>query len=822
MARNPRRAWDGVGLWARVAAFVAGYVALIWVTYAMSGELGVIGVLWWPLDGLALGVLLRAPRSAWLPLLGTLAVTLFVLGLVGFPPPRRLPLATSLVFAAGDALGPFAGALVVRWLLSTPLSLQRVREVAALVAGVLATAVVQVPASVLGIFVWPEPRPPHDLAAIPLGQPLGALLVAAVVVTWPRRRRGARLRPERLLEAAACTLALAALATLVFYGTTSWLRTLAVGALTFPALGWVAVRFGSRGSAWALAGLTVAASLLAQQGIGPFGVVGEPGIRRAFSAQIYCGFVALGTLFLAALIADQRRVHRWQELNVRAEAALSRRAPLDERLERVAALVASGLASRCTIRLDGAVATSGLPRTDGAPDGSWQLPIPLAHGEGRLELEPSQDLGTICRAGRAGARVLAEHLAAAAAEDDLRRALSGREAELRHAMAILDALLASAPIGIAVHDLELNLVRGNPALATIVGVPLEQLPGRTVAELLPDVHPFVVDRMREAIAGGQAVVAEVAIRSGRTGEVRHCLCTWFPIAPPGGAVAGLSWIAFDVTERAQARRAAEAALAEAREAIRIRDQFLTAASHELKTPLTPLAARLALLRRGLADGTREAALADKSLATLRRLQRLAADLVDTSALRARGTTLEREPVPLRRVVEAAAEPWRGYSDRHHVELVLPEEELRVTGDARRLERVVDALLSNALKFSPRGGTIRVSLRAEGGEARLDVADEGIGIPPEDGPRLFERFYRASNVSPRSYGGLGLGLPLARLVVEGHGGRVWVESALGRGTTVHVALPLLRPSDEHRGAPADGATSAQAPVELARQEADDGA
>ena len=215
MAGDPRRAWHGVGLWARVAAFVAGYVALIWATYALSAGFGVIGVLWWPLAGLALGVLLRAPRHAWLPLLGTLAVTVFVLGLVGFPPPRKLPLATSLVFAAGDALGPFAGALVVRWLLSTPLSLQRVREVFALGAGVLATAVVQVPVSILGIFLWPEPRPPHDLAAIPLGQPLGALLVASVVLTWPRRRRGARLRPERMIEAAACTLALRALATLV-------------------------------------------------------------------------------------------------------------------------------------------------------------------------------------------------------------------------------------------------------------------------------------------------------------------------------------------------------------------------------------------------------------------------------------------------------------------------------------------------------------------------------------------------------------------------------------------------------------------------------
>ena len=104
------------------------------------------------------------------------------------------------------------------------------------------------------------------------------------------------------------------------------------------------------------------------------------------------------------------------------------------------------------------------------------------------------------------------------------------------------------------------------------------------------------------------------------------------------------------------------------------------------------------------------------------------------------------------------------------------------------------LLENARKYSPHATPVRVAVWQEDGEARLSVADEGIGIPPADLPRIFDRFARASNVDDRRYHGMGLGLYICRGIVEEHGGRIWVESTVGKGTTFHVALPT---SDDGR-------------------------
>lgn len=112
------------------------------------------------------------------------------------------------------------------------------------------------------------------------------------------------------------------------------------------------------------------------------------------------------------------------------------------------------------------------------------------------------------------------------------------------------------------------------------------------------------------------------------------------------------------------------------------------------------------------------------------------------------------------------------------------------GDPYRLEQVIANLLENALKYSLDGGTIHVSLEPRGDTALLSVSDPGIGIPADQQQHLFERYFRARNVSPRSYGGLGLGLYICRDIVARHGGRIWVESEVDRGSTFYVALPTL--------------------------------
>jgi signal transduction histidine kinase len=232
---------------------------------------------------------------------------------------------------------------------------------------------------------------------------------------------------------------------------------------------------------------------------------------------------------------------------------------------------------------------------------------------------------------------------------------------------------------------------------------------------------------------------------------------------------------------------------EAQEAIRVRDEFLSIASHELKTPLTPLQLHLHRLQRTVASAGGEtvpteqvARVVDVAQRQTRRLARLVNELLDISRIRLGRLELHREQMNLGEVVREvvarlADEPtWLAGQHTLHVEGA-------VTGwwDPSRLEQVVGNLLSNAVRYG-QGKPVDVTVREREGAAWLVVRDRGIGIAPEALQRIFERFERAAS---RNYGGLGLGLYITRQIVEAHGGTISVESELGVGSTFTVKLPL---------------------------------
>jgi signal transduction histidine kinase len=228
--------------------------------------------------------------------------------------------------------------------------------------------------------------------------------------------------------------------------------------------------------------------------------------------------------------------------------------------------------------------------------------------------------------------------------------------------------------------------------------------------------------------------------------------------------------------------------------LHVRQELLSAISHDLKNPITAVIGQFQLLERrfGRIDAPEVAALRadlDRIGVTLHRVASMADQLADIAALESgRPLELERRPtdlVALAREAVAEHEPgMRRHS--HHFETVEPE----IVGawDGPRLARVVDNLVSNAVKYSPRGGEIAVTLAREGDEAVLRVRDQGIGIPAADLPHVFDRFYRAANVAGR-FAGTGIGLAGARQIVEQHGGTIQVESRERIGSTFTVRLPL---------------------------------
>lgn len=233
-------------------------------------------------------------------------------------------------------------------------------------------------------------------------------------------------------------------------------------------------------------------------------------------------------------------------------------------------------------------------------------------------------------------------------------------------------------------------------------------------------------------------------------------------------------------------------ITERRRVEQMKAEFVSTVSHELRTPLTSIAGSLGLLAGGAAGALPEKAgrLIGIAQANSQRLVRLINDILDVEKLEAGKFELDLRPLDLREIAARSIEGARGYADELGVALTLTEgDDAPVRGDADRLVQVVTNLLSNAAKFSPRGGAVTVNVYPEARIARLSVVDQGPGIPEAFRSRIFSKFAQADSSDTRSKGGTGLGLAIAREIAERHGGRLWFESTEGEGATFHLDLPL---------------------------------
>jgi PAS domain S-box-containing protein len=251
-----------------------------------------------------------------------------------------------------------------------------------------------------------------------------------------------------------------------------------------------------------------------------------------------------------------------------------------------------------------------------------------------------------------------------------------------------------------------------------------------------------------------------------------------------------TWAAVERTraeqQREQARRAAE-------DAVRVRDMFLSIASHELRNPLTRVRMSAQLLRRsvehGRLDEERGLDLTGKLIEACDRLAVLVDDLSDVSQIQAGGLRIDKQPVDLAELTRSTVDSHRGLLDRHRVRLEV-EEGRTVSLDRERIRQIMNNLLDNAVKYSPEGGEVCVTLAYDDDGALLRVEDSGIGLPSDALETVFEPFSRASNALASDISGMGLGLYICRRVAEAHGGRMWAESdGEGRGASFCLWLPL---------------------------------
>ena len=229
----------------------------------------------------------------------------------------------------------------------------------------------------------------------------------------------------------------------------------------------------------------------------------------------------------------------------------------------------------------------------------------------------------------------------------------------------------------------------------------------------------------------------------------------------------------------------------------LKDDFIGLVSHELRSPMTVITGAintaLTEAERLSPEETRQL-LKDAALEA-ELLSNILGNLLELSRVQANRLFLHTEPIDIRRVVQDAVEGIKRQSSAYQFTVSLPRKLPPVYADPLRLERILYNLLENAVKYSPQGGKIRVSVKPEKEQLIISVSDQGIGISAADQAKLFAPFQRLEEFRPEGARGVGLGLLVCRRLVEAHGGRIWVESELGRGSTFFFTLPLHQKQPE---------------------------
>ena len=357
-----------------------------------------------------------------------------------------------------------------------------------------------------------------------------------------------------------------------------------------------------------------------------------------------------------------------------------------------------------------------------------------------------------------------------------------RSIEETHALR-LASILEHAPVGWAIlrgpeHRFEFT----NRAYLSMIGN--RAVAGLPIRQALPELEgQGIFERLDGVRASGEAYVGHslaTTLDKGAGPEETFFDFVYQPLFE-GKTVAGIAVVCFDVTALAQARREAEAAN-------RAKDEFLAMLGHELRNPLAPILTALQLMKlRGLHTDSRERDVIERQV---RHLVALVDDLLDVSRITRGKIQLRRETAQLADIISRAVEiASPAIEERRHTLTIVVPHGLEVDGDQGRLAQVFANLLTNAAKYTDRGGRIEVTGRKEGTTLVVTVTDNGSGIGPEMMPRLFRLFSQEQQELDRSQGGLGLGLAIVRGLVEAHGGSVAADSAgPGRGATFTVRLP----------------------------------
>jgi signal transduction histidine kinase len=350
-----------------------------------------------------------------------------------------------------------------------------------------------------------------------------------------------------------------------------------------------------------------------------------------------------------------------------------------------------------------------------------------------------------------------------------------------------EMLLDSVGDGIYAVDLEGRITSCNPSTAQAIGCEPEHLIGRHAHQVLHSTshgegngtpaappHTWTGCYINRVLVDAQVVRERSDLYRRTDGSYFPVELTVSPILNED-RVTGAVVVFRDVTQR--------------REVERMKDQFLSTVSHELRTPLTSMLGSLGMLG-GLIETSpaRAQRMIDIALRSCDRLLRLINDILDVERIRSGNIHMERTPLEAHAMLAGTVREMKPLADSHGISLVVGQADGWAVADGDRVIQTLINIVGNALKFASPGTDVRLSAVAGDAEVIFSVADRGRGIPADKLTRIFEPFEQVDSSDSREKGGTGIGLAICRGIVERHGGRIWAESELGEGTTVHFTLP----------------------------------
>ncbi len=324
----------------------------------------------------------------------------------------------------------------------------------------------------------------------------------------------------------------------------------------------------------------------------------------------------------------------------------------------------------------------------------------------------------------------------------------------------LETVITQTENGVILVDPDNRLLFANQSTCASFDITENALVGRSVVEVFDD--PTLLALFRAP--ADQTLREEIELEDGRVLNAQRT-----PIEGVGQAV-----VMHDITHL--------------RELDRIKSEFVTTVSHDLRSPLTAIMGYAELIERAGAIDDLQRGYLDRIKVSVEHITNLVSDLLDLGRIEA-GLDAAREATPVSVLARYAVESLRGSAETRGLQLELSVAEAlpMVVGSPIRLRQMIGNLVENAIKYTPEGGKVRVEVFGEGEQVILRVCDTGPGIPPGDQPYLFDKFYRGSNVG-EDQPGTGLGLSIVKSIVDHHNGRIWVESKLGKGAIFTVVLP----------------------------------